>query len=377
MGLIDCSASSSWLSVLRGCLAWFVLLAVTPSCGTDRSAEPNSVAVGDSTPPPADQEPVPSDSTAPSDSLPPSEPPPPEQPPPPPPLPPIDSGPPIVPVHEGLPFGPENLWRDSAQIRWGPAPFTASFNYNDPGWLVEEIALARRMNLRLLLNMTGGKHERYTTDDKFDLAKWKARMDQYNTPEIKAAVAAGVADGTIILNSVMDEPNVKNWGGVMTKPLLDQMARYVKEIFPTLPVGVALRYDWRPEERFEVMDVFITQYSWYKGDITTYRDEALAIAKRDGMAVAFGLNIIDGGRYNWNTKECPIGLTGGHGSYEPACRMTADQIREWGMILGPSGCGLFMFRFVEEFMNRPDNLQSFRDLAAKLASTPARPCRRL
>ncbi len=266
--------------------------------------------------------------------------------------------------------------RDSARIKWGPAPFTASFNYSDPHWLVEELELARRLNLRLILAMTGGRHERYTTNGKFDMAKWKARQDQYNTPEIKAAVAAAVADGTIILNSMMDEPNVKSWGGVMTKALLDEMATYVKRIFPTLPVGVALRYDWRPEERFQVLDAIITQYSWNKGSITKYRDEALAVAQRSGMAVMFALNIIDGGEYKWSTQACPIPLTGGHGSYVPACKMTPDQIREWGMILGPAGCGLMMWRFEPEFVTRPANMQVFKDLAEKLAKLPKRPCRR-
>ena len=365
-------------------VAWVSLLATATSCGSDRSAGPNTTdAATDSTPPP-----VAPDSTSPPDSVAPPEPPPDSQPPEPPPpeppppeppppdSPPPDSGPPIVPVHSGIPFGPENLWSDSARIRWGPAPFTASFNYNDPAWLVEELDLARRMNLRLLLNLTGGKHSRYKTNDKFDRAKWEARMQEYNTPEIKAAIAAGVADGTIIMNSVMDEPNVPDWGGVMNKALLDDMATYVKQIFPTLPAGVALRYDWKPEERFRVMDVFVTQYNWYKGDVTAYRDGALAIARRDGMSVAFALNIINGGVHSWATRACPIPLTGGHGNSAPACRMTPDQIRQWGKLLGTAGCGLFMYRFQYDFVSEPANLQAFKDVAAELAKTPARPCRR-
>jgi hypothetical protein len=268
------------------------------------------------------------------------------------------------------------MFRDSARLRWGPGPFTASNNYNDPGWLVEEIDLARRMNLRLILNMTGGKHSRYKTNEKFDFAKWKARMEQYNTPEIKAAVARGVADGTIIMNSVMDEPNVKSWGGVMTKALLDDMATYVKGIFPTLPVGVVVRYDWRPDEHFRVMDVLMTQYSWYLGKITKYRDEALAVARRDGMAIIFALNVLDGGEHNWTTLACPTPLTGGPGTYRPACRMTPDQIREWGLTLGPEGCAMSLWRFNEGFMSQPANLQAFEDIARKLAQTPPRTCRR-
>ena len=281
-----------------------------------------------------------------------------------------------MPTHTGLPFGPENLWGDSAQLRWGPAPFTASYNYNDPEWVVQQINVARQMNLRLMLNMTGGRHERYKTNGKFDLSKWKARQDQYDTPEIKAAVAAGVEDGTIVLNNIMDEPSVQSWGGVMTKALLDDMATYVRNIFPTVPLGVAVRYDWRPEERFRVVEILITQYSWNRGSITKFRDELLAIARRDGMAVVFALNVMNGGEYSWATQACPIPRTGGHGTYVPACRMTADQIREWGTILGPAGCGLSIWRFEHAFMNNPANLQAFKDVAEVLAKAPARSCRR-
>ncbi len=72
--------------------------------------------------------------------------------------------------------------------------------------------MARQNHKRLVLAMTGGSHWNYLTNDVFDLAKWQAKMETYNTPAIKAAVAAAVADGTIIGNSVMDEPNVSGGG---------------------------------------------------------------------------------------------------------------------------------------------------------------------
>jgi hypothetical protein len=268
------------------------------------------------------------------------------------------------------------LWADFDRVKWGPAPFNASDDYTEPGRLVQQLAAARRLNLRMVLNMTGGRHELYKTDGKFDLAKWKARMDQYDSPAIKAAVAAGVADGTILLNIVIDEPNVKDWGGVVTKALIDEMGTYVKNLFPTLPVGTMVRYDWRPEERFRVIDVIVTQYAWNKGDVTAFRDGALALGRRDGIAIFFGLNVLDGGIFNFQTKACPVPLTGGPGTYVPACHMTADQIREWGMVLGSAGCGLTMFHFLEEFMTQPANLQAFKDIASQLATIPPRPCRR-
>ena len=276
----------------------------------------------------------------------------------------------------GIPFGPEGLWADYTSLRSTAIPFTGSTNFTDARGIVKQINAARAKRQRLTLNMTGGGHHRYKTNGKFDLRKWKAVMNTYNTRAIKTAVRQGVADGTIIMNTVMDEPNVKSWGGVMTKPLLDQMARYVKTMFPTLPAGVALRHDWRPYEKFRVMDAFIAQYSWYRGSVTKFRSEALAAAKTQRMSVAFAMNILDGGIHNFKRKDCPLSITGGRGTYSPACRMTARQVREWGRALGPAGCAMFLWRYDRTFMSKTVNVQALRDVASTLAKTPGRSCRR-
>jgi hypothetical protein len=255
-------------------------------------------------------------------------------------------------------------------------PFNASTNFTDPGGIIRQIDKARSMGHRLVLNMTGGNHNRYKTSGRFDLRKWKARMDSYNRREIKAAVARGVADGTVILNSVIDEPSKKTWGSGMTKALLDQMARYVKSIFPTLPVGVALRYDWRENEKFRVMDAYVTMYGWNRGPVVQFRQKVLANAQRQGMKVMFALNILDGGLLNYKSWSCPAGKTGGRGTYRPTCRMTASQVREWGRIIGPAGCGLMLWRYDHAFMSKSANVAAFRDLASTLARTPGRSCRR-
>ena len=276
----------------------------------------------------------------------------------------------------GTAFGPSGLWAGYTAIHKVPVRFSASTNFTDANGIVKQINTARAMGHRLVLNMTGGKHERYKTRGKFDFGKWKARMNTYNRREIKAAVARGVADGTIIMNTMMDEPNVKSWGGVMTKPLLDQMARYAKAMFPTLPVAVALRWDWRQHEKFRVVDTYLTQYGWNKGPINQWRENALAQARSQGMKVMFAMNILDGGQLNYKSWTCPSGKTGGRGTYRPTCRMTAGQVREWGRILGTSGCGLIMWKYDRAFMSKAANVSAFRDLASTLARTPGRSCRR-
>ena len=127
-------------------------------------------------------------------------------------------------TYAGIPFGPHALWTLN-KLEYGPAPFTASQNYISADTLILQINAARTKGHRLMLAMTGGLSTRYTTNGKFDMVKWKARMNAFNRSTLKTAVAAAVADGTLIGNLMIDEPETARWGNVLTKPMLDQMAR--------------------------------------------------------------------------------------------------------------------------------------------------------
>jgi hypothetical protein len=249
-----------------------------------------------------------------------------------------------------------------------------SMSHDRPASIITRINLARAMGHRLILAMTGGRHSRYTTGGKFDLGKWTAQMDEFNTPEIRAAVGAAVADGTVLTADVMDEPNHFTWGGVMTKPLIDRMAAYVKAIFPTLLVGVSVRWDWRPEERYHVIDYIATNYKVKFGSLTAWRDGALAAAKENGVSVLFVVNMIDGGSF---IAGCPLGSTAGDGTFGNNCRMTPAQIKEVGSVLGVAGCALLVWKYERKVMGNPDNVQALKELGAMLATRPTPPpCRR-
>jgi hypothetical protein len=283
----------------------------------------------------------------------------------------------------GLPFGSFSLWTMATTQTLGTSSFTMSEDYIDAAGIVNRISTARAKKLRLVLAMTGGAHSEYLVDGKFNLAKWKARMDTFNTPEIRDAVAAGVADGTVIGASVMDEPEHATWGGVMTKPMVDQMAAYMKAIFPTLPAGVDHGpngyYLWRPTERYTVVDYVMSQYNWWvtAGDVVSWRDNVLAQAALDHVSVIFSLNILAGGIHLFDGGwTCPLTTTGGQGPYKPVCSMSPTQVRDWGLALGPYGCGLMMWDYNPVFMARAENQQAFKDIATDLAGRPAKSCRR-
>jgi hypothetical protein len=284
----------------------------------------------------------------------------------------------------GIPFGPYGAWTGSANLKTNMAAFTGSIGSVSAGALVSRINEARRKGVTLLTAMTGG-HDPYLTNGVFDMGKWKATMDGYNTPTIRQAVADAVADGVLIGNSVMDEPYVSGmgdgntWGpkGTMTKARVDEMCRYVKNIFPTLPVGVVHEHDmFEPSNSYRDCQFIVSQYSHRFGDVRKFRDDALALGRRDGIAIAFSMNIMNGGVQAARDGRwaCDPARTGGRGTYEPNCRMTAEQVREWGIVLGEAGCALMMWRYDDSFMAKPDNNQAFADIANRLATHPRRPC---
>jgi hypothetical protein len=56
--------------------------------------------------------------------------------------------------------------------------------------------------------------------------------------------------------------------------------------------------------------------------------------------------------------------------------MTPDQIRTNSRVLGKAGCALLFWRYDSSFMASPENQQAFRDVAAMLAATPGKSCKR-
>jgi hypothetical protein len=284
-------------------------------------------------------------------------------------------------TYSGIPFGPFGLWKTATSVEWGPAPFTGSHNYSSASNIVTQINSARLMKQRLILAMTGGSSKNYLTNGKFDLSKWKNKINTFNTTTIRNAIAAGVSDGTIIGNTLMDEPETKQWGGVMTKPLLDQMATYAKNFFPTLPMGVnhgPPAYKWHNTERYRVVDYVLYQYAYYvtSGNISAWRDAVLSQARTDGVTPAFSMNILNGGvQDKTGTWDCAG--TGGKGTRAPNCRMTPDQVRNWGNVIGVAGCALAMWQYDDAFMSKSTNVDAFRAVASTLNAKARRSCKRV
>lgn len=271
----------------------------------------------------------------------------------------------------GIPIGLSGILANGVN----PAPYTMSLDGYTASNIVSRIAEARDKKIRIMMNMTGGAHSNYQTDGVFDLAKWRAKMDTYNTATIKTAVAAAVADGIIVGNSVMDEPHNSTehagWGGNVTKAMVDGMCGYVKAIFPTLAVGVVHDHrHFEPEKDYSVCDFVLSQYRESKGPVAAFRDGGVAFAKRSGIAIAFSLNVLHGGT---RAEDCP---KYGYDLSGLLCPMTPEQIRTYGLTLGPAGCALNMWRYESAYFYDSANREAVRAVADSLARLPRKPCSR-
>jgi hypothetical protein len=283
----------------------------------------------------------------------------------------------------GVPFGPYGLWASSTALNGNAGPFGTSLNYSDASTIVAQIDAARTKGQKLIINMTACCRSEYLTNGSFDLAKWKLRQDRFNTAAIKAAIAAGVQDGTVIGAKLLDEPEHAAWGTTVSKTVVDQMAAYTKNYFPTLPVGVSHGppgYRWRTDQTYKLIDWISYQYNWAvsgvgfaQGDAAGWRNAVLTQAAKDGVAPSFSINLLDGGT---RVTGCPVPETGGTGTFSINCRMTAAQVESFGKTLGPVGCAFLMWRYDDSFMANTGNQAAFRAIADSLSRVSRKSCRR-
>ena len=281
--------------------------------------------------------------------------------------------------YTGVPFGPFGLWSTATTTSTAGLAFSGSHNYTSASNIITQISAARNKTHRLVLAMTGGSSSNYKTNGKFDFSKWKRKMNTFNTSAIRRAVAAGVYDGTITGNALIDEPETRQWGGVITKRLLDQMAAYAKAIFPTLPMGVnygPTGYAWRASERYHVVDYTLNQYAWWitSGNVSAWRDRVKAQASRDAVKAGFSINVLNGGVQDRNGWDCRG--TGGLGTRYPNCRVTPDQLKSWGQNLGVNGCMMIMWRYDKAFVTKSTNVTAMKAVNYKLSQAARRSCRR-
>lgn len=279
-------------------------------------------------------------------------------PPPPPPPPPDPTG--------GTPYGTSGCWTASpAALKANTSVFSFSRDSETPSRLLTHITAAKGLGKKLVPMLTSGSHSRLTSPGLgnytsanlgFNLDFWKhgdpdipgTGMDIYDTPQVIDAVEQAIEDGVILGLDMIDEPQAADWGGNITKVMLNDMALYLKGIFPSASAGATVRSDYKQgasgNPNYTDLDFIVCQ--WIQGfelgsngkTVQEWRDARLVDAHTNGVKLVFSINVLNGGSTASGVSSCPA-PTGGYSPVRPAnepnprCSM--------GTTNWPSGSGLF------------------------------------
>jgi hypothetical protein len=235
---------------------------------------------------------------------------------------------------------------------------------------------ARAGKVRVVLNLGGGKDNVRGTSGRFDLARWKARIDQYRDVDF----APYVEEGLILAHLLVDEPYAPTeWGGQeISRADLEEMARYSKSIWPTLPTAVRAPPAWLVAGDTTYADLDIAWAQWAGpgragGTWRTpeaFRDENVARAKQLGLGLIVGLNHLNGGDGSSGVAGTP--------DHPERWQMSAAELVRLGTLLveTPYACAFVSWRYEADFMARPGITAALDSIAAVAESRGGTSCLR-
>lgn len=283
-------------------------------------------------------------------------------------------------VHRGIPLGPPKLPEDL----YGGV-FTGTKLAVTPASAVADLNDARAKSMRVFVILVGAQRHYKRSDGTFDVELWKSLVDEFRGIELDEFVE----DGTIVAHQLISEAKARSqWGGtVIANNVLDEMARYSKEVWPTMPTvlrtdpseleehAAAFGAPW-PGWRWRYLDAASARYLVRKGAVEVFAADEQASAHRQRLALVAGLNVFSGGD----------GSSGIESPRSGRWAMSQAELRRYGstMLLRTTACAFEMWRYETpgsafedfEYFRRPEISEAVAELAAIAARLPPRPCRR-
>lgn len=283
-------------------------------------------------------------------------------------------------VHRGIPLGPPKLPEDL----YGGV-FTGTKLAITPASAVADLNDARAKSMRVFVILVGAQRHYKQSDGTFDIDRWKSLVDEFRGVDLDRFVE----DGTIVAHQLISEAKARRqWGGtVIANNLLDEMARYSKEIWPKMPTvlrtdpsdleehAAAFGVPW-PGWRWRYLDAASARYLVRKGAVEVFTANEQTSARRQRLALVVGLNVFSGGD----------GSSGIESPRPGRWAMSPAELRRYGstMMLRTTACAFEMWRYETpgsafedfEYFRRPAINEAVVELAAIAAQRPLRPCRR-
>jgi hypothetical protein len=230
----------------------------------------------------------------------------------------------------------------------------------EPSTVISKLTAFRAKGARMVVKLSKGKDSYVQNGDgTFSLTKWKALVDRYRSVNL----APFIADGTIVGHYLIDEPhNTARWGGkVISQATLEEMARHSKRIWPDMTTFVRVVPSWLASApiTYVHLDAGWTQYVAGKGDPAKWVAAEAAAARRKGLGLAVGLNVLKGGK----------------GAGRPP--MTASEIRSYGtaMLNESLACAFYMWTHDTDYYGRSDIRSAMADLSVKARAHVKTSCR--
>jgi hypothetical protein len=259
----------------------------------------------------------------------------------------------------GIPFGTFHLPQD----QYGNL-FNGSLGNIYPKYLPDYLATAKRNGTKLILNFGSAEYYFIDKNGKFSMSMWKKQVDRFRGVNITPYIQ----DGTIVGHYLIDEPyDPVNWGGKpISKETIDEMGKYSKQIWPTLPTVVRAYATWMKGYRWKYVDAAWAQYSARHGPVSKFLEENVRDAKAHGLALVVGFNQLAGG-----------GNRGIKGFYSGRSAVGASELEDWGSVLLAHSypCAFISWKYDARYQGRSDIKSALNKLAQKARSRSTKSCR--
>ena len=245
---------------------------------------------------------------------------------------------------------------------------TGSVRVISPSGLLTYLAQVRAKGGRVLIALAGGDRNLRNDDGTFSLTKWKAMLDRYRNVNFSSYIA----DGTIVGHYLIDEPHfTSRWGGqAIPQSTVEEAAKYSKQLWPTLTTIVNAPLNWLAASSISYTSLDAGWAMFRAGassSPSTWAANQVTKAKKKGLGVFAGLNVLDGGN----------GSSGFHGNLPSRWAMSADELRSYGSALLSQSyvCGFAMWTYSPAYYGRPDVKSAMAELSTLARNHARTSCR--
>ena len=266
----------------------------------------------------------------------------------------------------GIPFGPNNM---------RAAAMTSMYNGTQLGItapnFLAELKAAKAKGGRFVQKMAGkSDSDIKNADGTFSLAKWKKIVDGFRGLNFSSYIQ----DGTLMGHFLIDEPeHAARWGGkAISQATVEEMARYSKLIWPTMPTFARGRPSWlaKASIQYKYLDAGWLQDYTFNQNVPTWIATETAAAKLKGLGMITGIHVINGGN----------GSSGVPGTRPGKWNMSAAEIRTHGatMLKEPYACAFFLYTYLyggSDYLARSDIRAAVTELWNKAKAHQRTSCR--